>query len=402
MTNAITQSEVEEFRNRTPGCAGRIHLNNAGASLMTETVVATQIGYLELEAQIGGYEAAEARADDIEAVYGSCAGLVGAERHQIALVENATVAWLQAFHSVRLTLELGDGHTIITSEADYGANFIAFLHARDHFGTETVVAPSDDSGAVDVDALAGLIDDRTALIAITHAPTNGGLVNPAPEIGAVAADAGVPYLLDACQTVGQMAIDVEAIGCDFLSATGRKYIRGPRGTGFLFVSDAMLDRMQPAMLDHHGASWTAVDSYRIRPDARRYENWEFNYAAVLGLGRAADEALAVGLDRIEHRVVELARSLRDRLTAAGFPVYDLGRRRCGLVTTAIDGRPADEVKAELARRGINISVSAPESTLVDSTRRKLPPLLRLSVHYYNTDAELDRVVATLTEVAATR
>ncbi len=123
---------------------------------------------------------------------------------------------------------------------------------------------------------------------------------------------------------------------------------------------------------------------------------------MLGLGRAADEALAIGLDRIEHRVVDLARSLRDRLTASGFPVYDLGRRRCGLVTTAIDGHPADEVKAELGRRGITISVSAPESTLVDSTRRKLPPLLRLSVHYYNTDAELDRAVDALSDIAAAR
>lgn len=396
----MTPAEIEEYRRRTPGCAGRIHLNNAGASLMSESVLAAQVEHLRLEAEIGGYEAAAARAADIEAVYDSCAGLIRAKRHQIALVENATVAWLQAFHSLRLSLSLGDGDIIITSEADYGANFVAYLHARDHFGINTVIAPNDDSGAVDVNGLADLVDDRTAMISISHAPTNGGLVNPATEIGAVARDAEVPFLLDACQTVGQLAIDVDTIGCDFLSATGRKYIRGPRGTGFLFASDAMLECMAPAMIDHHGADWSAVDSYVVRADARRYENWEFNYGAVLGLGRAADEALAIGLNRIEDRVVGLARSLRERLLAAGLPVYDLGRRRCGLVTTTVEGRKADEVMAELARLAINTSVSTPESTLVDATRRHLPPLLRLSVHYYNTEAELDRAVAALTELAA--
>lgn len=354
---------------------------------MSQGVLTAQVDYLTLEAQIGGYEAAAQRADQIEKVYASCANLIGAKPHQVAQVENATAAWNQAFHSLRLS----EGDQIITSEADYGANFIAYLQAARFNGVETVIVPSDDTGAVDVNALENLIDERTKLISITHAPTNGGLVNPAEEIGEVARSAAIPYLLDACQTVGQLPLDVERIGCDFLSATGRKYLRGPRGTGFLYASDEILERVEPAFLDHHGANWTAVDAYEVRPDARRFENWEFNYGALVGLGVAADEALAIGLDRIEQRVNDLAEGLRSRLRALDLEVYDLGQRRCGLVTTSVPGVEAVEVKRRLAEDHINISTSSPASTLIDASRRGLPTLLRLSVHYYNTEAELDRV-----------
>jgi cysteine desulfurase / selenocysteine lyase len=248
---------------------------------------------------------------------------------------------------------------------------------------------------VSVSALARMLDSGgVGLVAITHVPTNGGLVNPVAEIGRLAQEAGVPFLLDACQSVGQMPVDVDAIGCDLLSATGRKFLRAPRGTGFLYVRETLLDRMDPAFLDLSGATWVAEDRYELRPDARRFENWEFNFAALAGLGEAVAYAREWGLEVIGARVDALAEGLRERLgEVAGVTVRDLGERRCAIVTFTHAEVDADEVQRRLGEQGFNVSVSQAPATLLDFDHRQLPPLVRASVHYYNTDDELDRFAA---------
>jgi selenocysteine lyase/cysteine desulfurase len=234
------------------------------------------------------------------------------------------------------------------------------------------------------------------LVAITHVPTQGGLVNPANEIGAATREAGVPYLLDACQSVGQIPVDVDEIGCDLLSATGRKYLRGPRGTGFLYVRSSMLERLELPFLDLHAAAWTAPDGYEIRRDARRFENWETNYAAKVGLGVAVDYALSWGTAAIEERINALAQRLRDLLRdVKGVTVHDQGRRRCGIVTFTVAGVSSQEVQQQVADRGVNISVSLVEYARFDLPHRGLPDLARASVHYYNTEGELDRLLDAL-------
>jgi selenocysteine lyase/cysteine desulfurase len=231
------------------------------------------------------------------------------------------------------------------------------------------------------------------LIAITHVPTNGGLVNPAAKIGAIAREAGIPYLLDACQSAGQMPLDVDALGCDMLSLTGRKYLRGPRGTGLLYVRTNLIERIEPPLLDMHAADWVEPDRYRLRADARRFEEWEQNYAAKVGLGVAIDYALSLGIDEIWERVHELGERLRAQLGELdGVSVRDLGEKRCGIVTFDATGAGAKEIKAALARERINVTVAPPSSTLLDARERDLPELVRASVHYYNTEAELDRLV----------
>jgi selenocysteine lyase/cysteine desulfurase len=260
------------------------------------------------------------------------------------------------------------------------------------------VIPSDHTGQLDVRALERMINGSTRLISVTHVPTNGGLVNPAAEIGAVARAAGVPYLLDACQSVGQLQVDVGEIGCDFLSATGRKFLRAPRGTGFLFVRQDLLEDAEPPFVDMHGATWVERERYQLRPDARRYETWEFNYAAVLGMGVAIDEALEWGMADIEERVTHLGAALRGKLEDAGFEVFDIGARKCAIVTTAVPGRGAEEARRLLFDKGVNVSVTGASSTRIDAEKRGLPEMLRLSPHYYNTDEELDQAVATLVSI----
>jgi selenocysteine lyase/cysteine desulfurase len=244
------------------------------------------------------------------------------------------------------------------------------------------------------------IDGRVKLIAVTHVPTQGGLVNPAEEIGEVAAEAGIPFLLDACQSAGQLDLDVQRIRCDALSVTGRKYLRGPRGTGFHYVHPRLRDSLEPAMLDLHSAEWVSPTEYELNPTAKRFESWERDNAAVLGLGVAVEYALSWGLAAIDERVSTLAATLRTRLgEVPGVQVHDQGARRCGIVTFSVASTPADKVKAQLSEARINTSISARTSAQYDFTARKLPDMIRSSVHYFNTEDEIDLLVREVEKLA---
>lgn len=386
----FTRGDVARARADTPGCAKVVHLNNAGASLMPRQVLDASVRHLHLEAGMGGYEAAAHAAEDIESVYGSAARLLGCDRDEIALVDNATRAWGMAFYGIPFR----PGDRILTSTVEYASNFIAYLQIAERTGARVEVVPDDEHGQISVDALRAAMDERVRLISVTHVPTNGGLVNPAAEVGKVARETGALYLLDACQSVGQLDVDVREIGCDMLSTTGRKYLRGPRGTGLLYVRRDVLDRLVPPTLDLHSATWTAADRYDIRPDARRFETWEANYAARLGLGAAIDHALGWGLPRIQARVTQLAETLREQLgEVPGITVRDLGVRRCGITTFTLDGVAPDNIKSAMAAQGINVSVSRTASTRLDMDARGLAEVVRASVHYYNTEEEIAALVS---------
>lgn len=380
--------DLQRLRAETPGCRHVTHFNNAGSSLPPQPVLDVLIGHLQMEGMIGGYEASAQAAGQQEAVYRSIARLINCHPDEIALIENATRAWDMAFYSLRFQ----PGDRILTSIAEYASNYIAFLQIARRQGVEIVAVPNDEHGQISVAALRDLIDERVKLIAITHVPTNGGLIQPAAAVGAVAREHGIPYLLDACQSVGQLQVDVAAIGCDFLSATGRKYLRGPRGTGFLYVRRAWLDRLEPPFLDLHAATWVAPDRYEMLPDAKRFENWERSVAGILGLGAAVDYALAVGMPAIETDLRRKAAILRQKLAAiAGVAVRDIGEAQGGIVTFTKDGVTSAEIKAALAQAKINVSVSGRSSTYLDMTARHLSDVVRASVHYFNTEEEIDRL-----------
>ncbi|MCA9962896.1 MAG: aminotransferase class V-fold PLP-dependent enzyme [Anaerolineales bacterium] len=373
-------------RAETPGCENVMHFNNAGSSLMPQVVLNSMVDYLRLEAMIGGYEAA-GKTESLETVYDRIAELLNCHRDEVALIENATRAWDMAFYGVRFQ----PGDRILTDQAAYASSYIAFLQAQQRFGVEITAVSNDPHGQISIEALRNQLDDRVKLIAITHMPTNGGLVNPAAEVGKVAREAGVLYLLDACQTAGQLPLDVEAIGCDMLSATGRKFLRGPRGTGFLYVRQAILDQLEPPFLDLHAAKWTARDNYELLPNAQRFENWERNFAGIVGLETAVSYALNWGLDNIWQRVQNLGGQLRQQLNAIpGVTTHDLGAVKGGIVTFTVDGVDATYIKEKLAAQKINVTTSSVFSTRLDMEARKLDMLVRASVHYYNSQAEIDR------------
>jgi selenocysteine lyase/cysteine desulfurase len=390
MTSA--QIDVARARRETPGAKARLHFNNAGASLMPQVVLDTLVGHLEREAMIGGYEASAEAAPRLEAMYGSLARLINARPDEIAFIENATRAWDMAFYAVDFT----PGDRILTAQSEYGSNVIAYLQMARRKGVVIDIVPNDETGQLSVQALESMIDERVRLISVTHAPTQGGLINPAAAIGAIARAHGIPFLLDACQSVGQIPIDVAAIGCDMLSATGRKFLRGPRGTGFLYVRREWIGRLDPPFLDGHAAAWTSPDTYEVRPDARRFENWESYVAGRLGLGAAADYAMSWGIEAISARSLGLAARLREALGAvSGVEVHDQGLHKSAIVTFTKAGVGAEVIKAKLKDGGVNVSVTERAWAQWDFGQRGIAEVVRASPHYFNADEDIERFAAAI-------
>ena len=395
----MSDLDIEALRATTPGCVNRDHLNNAGAALLSSGTIAAMTDHLQREALIGGYEAEAEAAAQIGAVYESLAELIGALPSQIALFDNSTHAWNAACYSV--PLQAGD--RILTGRNEYGSAVLAYLQLAQRTGAEVVVVANDDSGQLDVAALAGLIDERTKLIGLTWVPTAGGLVNPAADVGRLARAADVLYLLDATQAVGQFPIDVSAVGCDMLTGTGRKFLRGPRGTGFLYVGHRALDRLDPFVAEIRSATWDGGRSFTWVNGARRFETWENSYLNVVGLGAAVRQALDIGLDRIGRRSAALGARLRTGLAEIdGVTVHDLGREQCAIVTARLAGVDTGAVADALSRRGINVSTTVAEHNQFDSEVRDVHPLVRLSPHYYNTEAEIDEAVGAVAALAVNR
>jgi len=391
--------QLIRWREDTPGCTKRVHLNNAGAGLMPRSVVEAITGHVNREALVGGYESSDAAEDAVTASYANIAELLGAKPRNVAVVENSTVAFFQALSA--FDFERGD--VIVTTKNDYISNQLAYLSLAKRQGVEIRRAENMPTGEADPQSVKELLrDPRVKLLAVTWVPTNSGLMQPVEELGEVAEAAGVPYLIDACQAVGQIPVDVSRLKCDFLSATARKFLRGPRGIGFLYVSDRALQRGDyPLYIDMRGANWITADSYEPAPDARRFENWEFAYALLLGLGEAARYALSVGVARGGGRARELAATMRNKLSALpGYRVLDRGKELAAIVTAVVPGWEAPALVDALRQRGINTSATLREYAVIDMAEKKATSALRISPHYYNTEGELETLIDALRAVSA--
>jgi len=391
----FSEREIQKFRSETRGTSECTHFNNAGASLPPDEVVETVIHYLSEEATLGGYEMEYKYREQLENVYLLIARLIHAERDEVAIVENASMAWGLAFNGI----EFKKGDVIITSEMEYVTNLLGFLNAEQTHGIQIKVIPNDVYGNFSLQALEDAITAQTRLIAITHIASTAGVVLPVIEIGKIARKHNILYLVDACQTIGQIPVNVKEIGCDILSTTGRKYLRAPRGTGFLYVRKEVQDSLKILFMDGHTAQLINENAFEIRNDARRFELFEKSRALTLGLGKAVEYAMNIGVGRIWQRIQFLAAVMRRQLgDIDGITVHDNGEQKSGIVTFTVDGVGSSHVKSELGEKKIHVSVGLAKSTLIYMNRNSLSTVVRASVHYYNTEEEINRMCEALESI----
>jgi len=394
--NPISEKEVLHFREETKGTANVTHFNNAGASLPPDEVLTTMINYLEDEATMGGYEAEARYQPELLGTYDLIAKLINADSDEIAILESASAAWMIAFNGISFS----KGDEIVTSEMEYVTNLIGFLHVQKRDGICIKVIPNDEHGNFSLPALEEAISPKTKLLAITHIGSGTGGMMPIVAIGAIARKHGILYLLDACQSAGQVPIDVKEIGCDMLSVTGRKYLRAPRGTGFLFVKREFRDQLKLTAIDGFNAEWVTTTDYKLRDDGRRFELYEKNRALTLGLGKAVAYALNIGVERIWTRIQILSASLRQELAVInGVILHDMGAHKCGIVTFTVRGITPQDIKTKLATKKINVSVAMAKSTLYYMDKNQLTSVVRASVHYYNTQEEIDNLCRAVVEIS---
>lgn len=386
--------DIQQYRLETPGTAHFIHLNNAGAALMPQPVIDAMRHHLDLELINGGYEAAAMERQSIAEFYPVLASMLHAAPRNVAFTASATDAYNRALSSIPFK----PGDVILTTNNDYVSNQIAFLQLQDRFEVKLVRAEDLPEGGVDPASVEALIKKhRPRLVAVTHIPTNSGLIQPVEEIGKLCRQYDCLYLVDACQSAGQLPLNTQEIQCDYLTATFRKFMRGPRGAGFLFVSDRVLDQpMAPLFLDLHSATWPEADEYELDASAKRFENWERSYALVQGATAAVNYALQIGLENIARQVQHNAAYLRGRLAESDqLRVLDHGQNLGGIITVHIPGKKPGPVKAALREAGINTSLVFRGSALIEFDRQGVEWALRLSPHYYNTAEEMDRAVGQL-------
>lgn len=381
--------DIKIIRENTPGLESGIYLDNAGASLVPRQVLTVIKDHLDLESNVGGYVAQEQQLKRLENVYESLSRLLGGKADEFALTSNASDSWGRAFYSVPMKA----GDNVVTAYNEYCSNYVAFLHRAKRDGIEIRVARPDENHALDTKHLEGLIDDKTKLIAISHVPSSSGQINPVAEVGKIAKAAGVLYLLDACQSIGQLPVNVSDIGCDMLAGTSRKFLRGPRGVGFMYVSSQALSKLEPVMMSNQSAMWTASNQMDVRGDTRVFEAWERSVAVQLGFGAALDYLHSIDSTAAMERTIELGEYLRQKLEGVeGITIADPAGPRAAIVTFEMAGRDPVEVKATLAQQKIAVNVASVVHTRLDLEARGIDSLLRASPQYYTLHGEIDRFV----------
>lgn len=394
--------DVDAELDLTPGARDQVFLDSAGSSLPPRTVVDAVVGHLRREAEVGGYRAAAERAEELAELPLALARLLGCGPEEIALTDSATRSWTQLVSAIRWR----PGDRVLICGNEYAGNAIPLLQRARYDGVVVEVVPDDGHGDPDPDAFAAMLDDRVRLVSLVHVATNSGHVTRFEPIAAAARAAGALVLLDACQSAGQLALDVDRLGVDALTGTGRKWLRGPRGTGFLQVRPDVVAALEPAAADLRGGTWisgaggTGATSYELRNDAARFELWEHDVAGRLGLKAAVDHLLALGPAEVEAAVRASATLLRDGLAGlAGVTVHDVGEDLAGIVTFTVDGQDPVETKELLSAADVTVSVSDASSTRIDMTARGLASVVRASPHYFVSESHLDRAVAAVAELA---
>ena len=386
--------DITKVRADTPGCTPKIFLNSAGSSLMTEGVVQIMHSYLNKEMMLGGYQTVPLYQNEIDKFYYHASALLHTMPTNIAFNYNATDAYAKAVSSIPFK----SGDYILTTEDDYVSNYILFFSLQKRFDFQIIRCKTLPSGDIDmVDLETKMLKYHTVLVSVTHIPSNSGKIQDVEYIGQLCEKYDIWYIVDACQSTGQMDIDVTKIKCDFLSATGRKFLRGPRGTGFLYVSDKALSAgLEPMLIDMRGAKWETENSYIPTASATRFELWESNYSNILGLSEAIRYAMSIGLENIRAYNLELCQLLKEQLQKIpDIRITEEGSQTGSIVTFTSETKTLDEYKNTLDKANISYSVGYRHFALIDFNKKNVDWVIRFSPHYFNTTDEILQVVEIL-------
>lgn len=393
----LSNAQLARIRRDTPGLKGRLNLDNAGSSFMATPVIERMKAALEQDVLLGGYVAQEQQQNELDDIYPTLAALFGGLATDYAVVGSAVDGWTKAFYS--LPLELGDN--IVTAYTEYCANYVAYLQLKEKRGVEIRVARMAAEGGVDLEHLESLVDANTKLISITHMPSSSGEIVDVAAVGRIARKHDILFQLDACQSAGHIPLNVNDLGCDIMTGTARKFLRGPRGIGFLYVNERARQKMEPIVLTNQSAAWVQSDKYDLRSDTRVFEAWERSVVNQLGFKAALDYYQNIGVKEAGHTLLNVADYLRSGLAVkSNVSMTCPHSARSAIITFNLTGLSPEDVKMRMEGHGISTQIASVNHTRLDLEARQIDKAVRVSPHYYTTSEDVDRFLDVLDQIQA--
>ena len=377
------------FRAETPGATTIVHLNAAGAGLPPRVVTETVIDHLAREASIGPHWAAAKAQDRLNGVRAAVADLLQCRPHNVAFGGSAGLMWAMAF----LAMPMKRRSRVLVARSEWAGNILNLMKRRLDDAIEIETMPVDErTGRIDVERVAALIDERTAAICLPLVASGSGVRQPVELIAALPRPDDCLLFVDAAQAVGRMPVGMAKTGADVLVAPSRKWLRGPRGEAIMALSDRALERIgDPPVLSQAGSSWTSIDNYTTRTDARRFETYEFSVASRLGLGAAIEHGLRHGIENIRSVIRARITRIHAGLTAIpGVTIFEENAAEPAFLTFTTDALLPAELNDYLAEANIAAAVVDRDYARADLEARGLAAVNRVAPHAYSSEEDVDR------------
>lgn len=371
-----------------------INFNNAGSSKNSNKVIKTIIAYLEEEQKLGGYLAAKLNRPKILNFYRVFSKLIKCKKSEISFLPSSTYGWNFFLNSISFK----KNDNVIIFENEYGNNFISLLKKKN---LKIKVSKLSHDGQVCFESLKENIDRNTKLVSVCHISSQCGNLIDVQKVGKIVKEINrnTLFLVDACQSIGQIDINVRKINCDVMIGSGRKYLRGPRGTGFIFIKDDLKKNLSPIISDSF--SCKIVNMKKIIYKKNYFETFEYSPALLLGLTEAIENIHSIGIKKIQKKIKKLSLYFRLKVRKLnGVIIFENECLISGINTIIINGFSTKEVLDYLLKKKILCSISDNKTSYHFFKTRKRKSLLRLSFHYYNDFKEIDFLIKTIEELVS--
>ena len=359
-----------------------VYLNTAAAGLQSPQVLEKIQAHLQLESECGGYVAAEKVQSDLASCRENLAQLLNCTASEIALTDSASRAW----HRILNCFDFQRDDIVLVSPTIWGGNYFTLLQLEKRFGIQVQCMPTEADGNLDLDRLKQQIQQkvrqqpksRVRFMELTLAPSGWDAWQATGDIAQLARAHSIPLVVDASQAFGQRELDVNDLGCDFLFASGRKWLAGPRGTGVLYARQSSTSHLCPLGLDQH-TGFLKDDELHWLPDARRFELSESSVALRLGLGEAAKQTLSRQQAGESVLLKKLAADYRQLISEIpGFELPDLSGEPGAIVTFRHAVQSPVAVRDFLRQHHIEVGIHPRTYMPLHAPTQRLGDCLRVS------------------------